>query len=290
MSEYVIVTDSSADLSAQMVEELGVVVLPLSFTLEGKTYHDYPDAHELPHKELYQKLRNGGTSTTAAVNVGEYTTMLKPILEEGKDVLILSFSSGLSATYQSSVIAAQELSEQYPQRTVCAVDTLSGSLGQGMLIWYAVQEKNKGKTLQEVRDWVEANRLYACHRVMLDDLQFLKRGGRISGTSAAVGSLLGIKPIVHVNDEGKLVNVDKVRGRERALKSLVDHMEKTAINPAENTVFISHSDCLADAELLRDEIAKRMGVKQFFINFIGPVIGSHTGPGTVVLFYMGTPR
>ena len=288
MSDYVIVTDSSADLPASLVRELGVEVLPLSFTVQGKTYHNYPDDREMDPKVFYKMLRDGEMATTSAVNVAEYTAMLEPLLQAGKDVLVLAFSSGLSTTYQSSVIAVNELAEQYPDRKICTVDTLCASMGQGLMVWLAVQEQRKGKSLEEVRDWVEENKLHLCHWFTVDDLHFLKRGGRISAATAVVGTMLSIKPVLHVDDEGHLISMGKARGRGASLTALVDHMEQTVTDV--DTVFISHGDCLADAEKVAADVKKRFGTKDVVINNIGPVIGAHAGPGTVALFFLGTKR
>ena len=290
MSDFVIVTDSSADLPADLVRELGVEVLPLSFTIQGKTYRNYPDGREMAPGAFYQLLRSGGMATTSAVNVADYTAALEPLLQEGKDVLLLVFSSGLSATYQSSVIAVEELREKYPDRKLFTVDTLCASLGQGLLVCHAVEQKRKGASIEAVRDWVEENKLHLCHWFTVDDLHFLKRGGRISAATAVVGSMLSIKPVLHVDDEGHLINVAKARGRNASLTALVDHMEQTAIDPAGQTIFISHGDCLADAQKVADEVRRRMGVKDIVINHVGPVIGAHSGPGTVALFFLGTKR
>ena len=288
MSDYVIVTDSSADLPASLVQELGVEVLPLSFTVQGKTYHNYPDDREMDPKVFYKMLREGEMATTSAVNVAEYTAMLEPLLQAGKDVLVLAFSSGLSTTYQSSVIAVNELAEQYPDRKICTVDTLCASMGQGLLVWLAAQEQKKGKSLEEVRDWVEENKLHLCHWFTVDDLHFLKRGGRISAATAVVGTMLSIKPVLHVDDEGHLISMGKARGRGASLTALVDHMEQTVTDV--DTVFISHGDCLADAEKVAADVKKRFGTRDVVINTIGPVIGAHAGPGTVALFFLGTKR
>lgn len=290
MSDYVIVTDSSADLPASLVQELGVEVLPLSFTVQGKTYHNYPDDREMDPKVFYKMLRDGEMATTSAVNVAEYTNMLEPLLQAGKDVLVLAFSSGLSTTFSSSAIAVDELREKYPERKVYTVDTLCASLGQGMLVWLAVQEQRKGRSIEEVRDWVVSHKLSICHQVTVNDLHFLKRGGRISATTAVVGSMLQIKPIIHVDDEGHLINIGKTRGRAAALKALVDKMELTAVDPADQTVFISHGDCLEDAEMVAQMVRDRFGVQTIYINYVGPVIGAHTGPGVVALFYVGSER
>lgn len=290
MSEYVLITDSSADLSQEMVQELGVTVLPLSFTIQGKTYRNYPDNREMDLPLFYDMLRAGELATTSAVNVAEYTQAVEPILQEGKDVLILAFSSGLSSTYQASVLAAGELREKYPDRKIYTVDTLCASLGQGLLVYLAAQEQRKGKSIEEVRDWAEETKLHLCHQFTVDDLHFLKRGGRISATTAVVGSMLQIKPVLHVDNEGHLINIGKARGRQASLKALVDKMEKTVTEEGRKTVFISHGDCRKDAVAVADMVRERFGTQDVRINYVGPVIGAHSGPGTLALFYLGTER
>ena len=290
MSEYVLITDSSADLSQEMVQELGVTVLPLSFTIQGKTYRNYPDNREMDLPLFYDMLRAGELATTSAVNVAEYTQAVEPILQEKKDVLILAFSSGLSSTYQASVLAAEELREKYPDRKIYTVDTLCASLGQGLLVYLAAQEQRKGKSIEEVRDWAEETKLHLCHQFTVDDLHFLKRGGRISATTAVVGSMLQIKPVLHVDNEGHLINIGKARGRQASLKALVDKMEKTVTEEGRKTVFISHGDCRKDAVTVADMVRERFGTQDIRINFVGPVIGAHSGPGTLALFYLGTER
>ena len=290
MSEYVLITDSSADLSQEMVQELGVTVLPLSFTIQGKTYRNYPDNREMDLPLFYDMLRAGELATTSAVNVAEYTQAVEPILQEKKDVLILAFSSGLSSTYQASVLAAEELREKYPDRKIYTVDTLCASLGQGLLVYLAVQEQRKGRSIEEVRDWAEAAKLHLCHQFTVDDLHFLKRGGRISATTAVVGSMLQIKPVLHVDNEGRLINIGKARGRQASLKALVDKMEKTVTEEGKKTVFISHGDCRKDAVAVADMVRERFGTQDIRINYVGPVIGAHSGPGTLALFYLGTER
>ena len=290
MNEYVIITDSSADLSDQMVKELGVEVLPLAFNMGNATYRNWPDNREMDPARFYKQLREGGSATTSAVNVSEYTDCIEPHLEAGRDVLVLAFSSGLSATCHSARIAAEELGERHPDRKVYVVDTLAASLGQGLLVWYAARMKNEGKSIDEVRDWVEDNKLHLCHWFTVDDLHFLKRGGRISPTTAMLGTMLSIKPVMHVDDEGHLIKVGTARGRSAALKALVEHMAQTAEDPAGQTVFISHGDCLADAEKVAAEVKARFGVQDVVINYVGPVIGAHSGPGTLALFFLGSKR
>ena len=290
MGEYVIVTDSCCDLPPELAKELELEVLPLSLEMGGVRYRNYLDGREIAPEDLYARLRAGENAVTAAVNVGEFTDRLEPLLQAGKDVLVLAFSSGLSTTYNSAVIAAEDLKERYPDRKVYVVDTLAASMGQGLLVWLAAKEKAAGKTIEEVRDFVEANKLHLCHWFTVDDLNHLKRGGRVSAATALVGTMLSIKPVLHVDDEGHLISMSKARGRQASLKALVDKMEETAIDPANQTVFISHGDCLRDAEAVAAMVKERLGVKDVIISYVGPVIGSHSGPGTMALFFLGTHR
>lgn len=290
MDNFAIVTDSSCDLSAPMAEELELSVLPLSFSIGGKEYLNYLDGREMPLSDFYAHLRAGELSTTAAVNVESFISVTEPLLQQGKDVLNIAFSSGLSNTCNAAQMACRELAEKYPERKVYCVDTLSASLGQGMLVYYAVQQKRAGKSIEEVRDWLEQNKLHLCHWFTVDDLNHLKRGGRISAATALIGSMLNIKPVLHVDDEGHLISMGKARGRRASLDALADHMEQTAIDPQEQVVFISHGDSPEDAEYLAAEVKRRMGVKEVIANTIGPVIGSHSGPGTMALFFLGKQR
>lgn len=290
MSEFVLVTDSSADLSEEMVQAIRVPVLPLRFTIQGQTYRNYPDNREMDPALFYDMLRAGELATTAALNPNDFEEALEPYLKDGKDVLILAFSSGLSTTFNSSRLAVEELQEKYPQRKIYTVDTLCASMGQGLLVWLAAQKRDAGASIEEVRDWVEENKLHLCHQFTVSDLHFLKRGGRISATTAVVGSMLQIKPVLHVDDEGHLINIGKARGRSASLKALVDKMEKTVTEEGKKTVFISHGDYLKDAELVADMVRERFGTEDIHINYVGPVIGAHSGPGTLALFYLGTVR
>ena len=290
MSDFVILTDSSADLGPDLIDQYGIQVLPLSFTIRGLTYQDFPDHRDMDPRVFYDLLRKEEVATTAADNVAQYIQALEPLLQEGHDVLILAFSSGLSMTYNASTMAVEELRDKYPDRKLYTVDTLCASLGQGLLVWMAAREREKGKSIEEVRDWVVSHKLNICHQFTVDDLHFLKRGGRISATTAVVGSMLQIKPVLHVDNDGHLVNIGKARGRHGSLKALVDRMEQTAIDPREQTVFISHGDCLEDAELVAQMVKDRFGVQNVYINYVGPVIGAHSGPGTLALFYYGIER
>jgi DegV family protein with EDD domain len=215
---------------------------------------------------------------------------MEPLLQAGKDVLVLAFSSGLSTTYNSAVIAAEDLKERYPDRKVYVVDTLCASMGQGLLVYLTAQQKADGKTIEEARDFAEESKRRLCHWFTVDDLNHLKRGGRISAATALVGTMLSIKPVLHVDDEGHLISMGKARGRQASLKALVDKMEETAIDPGSQTVFISHGDCLRDAETVAAMVKERFGVQNVVISYVGPVIGSHSGPGTMALFFLGRQR
>ena len=290
MSDFIIMTDSCADLPAGLVEQLDLTVLPLMFNLDGKDYHNYPDNREMDPRQFYDLLRQGKMATTSAVNVGMYTEALEPMLAAGRDVLVMAFSSGLSTTYNSAVIAAEELREKYPERKLFVVDTLCASLGQGMFVWLAAQKRAEGWDIERVYRWAEDSKLSMCHQFTVNDLFHLKRGGRVSAATAVVGTMLAIKPVLHVDNEGHLINIAKARGRAASIKALLDKMEKTVIQPDGQTVFISHGDCLEDAEKLADMVRGKWAVADVIINNVGPVIGAHSGPGTLALFYVGSER
>ena len=287
---YAVMTDSSADLTAGLVEQLGLDVIPLSVNVGQQSFMNYPDEREISSPDFYELLRKGANAQTSAVNVDTFLSAMSVHLKAGKDVLYLGFSSGLSSTYGASEIAAQELREAYPDRKILTVDTLCASLGQGLLVYLTMQKVLAGATIEEAAAYAEENRLHLCHWFTVDDLFFLKRGGRVSAATALVGSALGIKPVLHVDNEGHLINVSKARGRKNSILALVDRMEASAIEPQNQTVFISHGDCLADAEFLASEVRKRFGINDITINFVGPVIGAHSGPGTLALFFLGTER
>lgn len=290
MNDYVLLTDSSADLTDALVKELGVEVLPLSFTMRNKTYRNWPDNREIDPKDFYRQLREGEMATTSAVNVSDFTETIEPHLKEGRDVLVVAFSSGLSATCHSAQIAAQELSEQYPERKVYVVDSLCASLGQGLLVWYAARMKNEGRGIGAVRDWLEENKLHLCHWFTVDDLMYLKRGGRISAATALLGTMMQIKPVLHMDDEGHLISVSKARGRKASIDALVKKMQELALPGENDTVFICHGDCLEDAKYLEAQVKEKCGVKDVLIYYTGAVIGSHSGPGTLALFFLGQHR
>ncbi len=290
MSEFVIMTDSSCDLPAALAEEMELVVLPLYVDVDGQKYTNYLDEREISFVEIYAKLRTKCPAKTSAVNMNDFMEPMESILKTGKDVLYIGFSSGLSGTYNAGAQAAAELSERYPERRIYTVDSLCASLGQGLLVWHAWQQKKQGKSIEEVRDFTEANKLHLCHWFTIDDLMFLKRGGRVSGATAIVGSMLSIKPVMHVDNEGHLIKVDTARGRKASIKALADEAGKTGIDLKNQTIFISHGDCVEDANYLADIMRIRFNVKDVLINYVGPVIGAHSGPGTIALFFLGTER
>ncbi len=290
MSEYIIMTDSCCDLPADMAEELSLEVLPLRLELKGKVYRNFLDGREIGFREFYDQVRTGQMPITSAVNVGEFESAMRPVLEAGKDILCLCFSSALSTTYQSAAIAAKELAEEFPERKVLVVDSLCASMGQGLLVWLCAQEKKKGLSVEELRDYAEKTKGRVCHWFTVDDLNHLKRGGRVSAAAALFGTMLSVKPVLHVDGEGRLIPMEKCRGRKASLTALVDHMEKTAVDPEGQTVFISHGDCREDVELVAEDIRRRFGTKDIRTSYVGPVIGSHTGAGVVALFFIGSER
>lgn len=290
MRDFVIMTDSCCDMTAQMAEELELKVLPLSLLMGEDTYRNWLDGREIGFHNFYERIRAGATATTSAVSVGDFEEAMRPILAEGKDILYLAFSSGLSTTYQSAVIAADGLREEFPDAKIYVVDSLCASLGQGLFVYLCAQQKRAGKTIDEVRDYAEATKLKVCHWFTVDDLNHLKRGGRISAATALFGTMLTIKPVLHVDNEGHLISVSKARGRKASLLALVDRMEQTAIDPKNQTIFISHGDCEADAQFVADEVRRCFGTEDIHINYVGPVIGNHSGPGTLALFFLGTER
>ncbi len=290
MNDYVIVTDSCCDLSDVLVKKSELTVIPMILTLGGKEYKNYPDNREITPKDFYARLRGGENASTAAINMDVFTAVFEEILNQGKDVLYLGFSSGLSSTYHVSTVVAEELAAKYPERKIFCVDTLAASMGEGLLAYLAAQKKKQGAEIEEVRDFVLENRLHLCHWFTVDDLNHLKRGGRVSATTALVGSLLNIKPILHVDDEGHLINVGKVRGRKASVEKIFENMKASAVDPSAQTVFISHGDCEEDALTLKKMVEKEFKPKDIQINAIGPVIGAHSGPGTLAVFFLGTQR
>lgn len=289
MNEYVIVTDSSCDLPASVAKEMQVLVLPLEVNMNG----DIKMNNEIDIKEFYDYLRAKNDAKTSAVNMDRFVEAFEPIVASGKDLLYIGFSSGLSATFMAGKNAAEELSEKYPDRRIMAVDSLCASLGQGLLVKLAVDKKNEGASIEELAAYLESEKWHLAHWFTVEDLFFLHRGGRVSKATAILGTALQFKPIMHVDDEGHLVkNVkpDKVRGRNASIAELFNQMKRTAINPEKQTVYISHGDCYEDAKKLADMITAEWGITDILISEVGPVIGAHSGPGTLALFFLGSER
>jgi len=284
---YRIVTDTCCDFPQNMYEEQNLSVVPLTLNFRGQEHSSFTEDFL---KDMYNGLRNGETGSTAAVNPDGWASVIEPILAAGEDALVLAFSSGLSTTYQSAVIAGTDLMEKYPDRKVNVVDTLCASMGQGLLVWYACKKRDAGMSLEEVTAWCEDNKLHLDHWFTVDDLMFLKRGGRISAATALLGTMLQIKPVLHVDDEGHLISVSKARGRKASLDALVKKVAELGIPGENETMFISHGDCIEDAEYVAAQLKEKYGTKEVIISYVGAVIGSHSGPGTVALFFLGNKR
>ncbi len=287
MRDFVIFTDSCADLTPEMYGELGLRVMQLDVIVEGES--PLPN-DRVDIKEIYAKLRAKKSASTAAVNIEKFLETFTAAAEEGLDVLYLGFSSGLSSTFGAAAVAMDELRENYPNGKFFAVDTLCASMGQGLLVYHAVKMKERGASIEEVRDFVENNKLHLCHWFTVDDLFFLKRGGRVSAATAVVGSLLNIKPVLHVDNAGKLINVSKARGRKASIDAMFNNMKNSMLPTGNEVVYISHGDCIDDAQYLANRVKTELGIPQVEINYVGPVIGSHSGPGTLALFFFGNER
>ena len=288
MSTYKIITDSACDLSKSMLQELDVAAVSLTVNFRGETRNDSVADREV--KELYDAMRAGEVATTAAVNPDGWAGKIEEALSAGYDALVMTFSGGLSTTYQSAVIAANDLLETYPQRKVMVVDTCAAALGQGLFVWYAAKQRQNGLSLEELAAWAEENKNHVAHWFTVDDLVYLKRGGRVSAATALVGTMLNIKPVLHVDNEGHLVSMVKARGRMAAINTLVSKLTELGEGWDNRTVFICHADCLADAEALAAQVKAKCGVEETFIGNLGAVIGSHAGPGTLALFFMGKEK
>lgn len=288
MKEYVIFADSACDLEKNTLTEWGVPTCSLTFRFDGdeKEYSN----NDMPIGEFYNKMREGGVAKTAAVNSESFKTAFEEIIKEGKDILYLGFSSGLSTTLNSARIAASELSESYPDAKIIVLDTLGASAGIGILIRLALDKKAEGADIDACAEYIRSRVLNLCHWFTVDDLVYLKRGGRISPAAAFFGNAMGIKPVLHVDNEGHLINITKVRGRKTSIAALADKYTELAENVNEGYIYISHGDCLDDATLLKNMIEEKHGARVQIITNVGTVIGAHSGPGTLALFFMGKER
>ena len=290
MKQFILATDACSDLTAEIVKKHDIAIIPMVLEIEGKTYTHHLDERELSLNDFYNHLRDKKVSRTSLVNVGEFVQFFTGLLEKGQDILYVALSSALSGTYQSAMMAIDMLKDDYPDRKIIAVDTLSASLGEGYLVWRAALLKEEGKSIDEVTAWLEANKYNLRHLFTVEELGTLKRGGRLSGTAAFFGTLLGVKPILHVTYDGKLSVLHKVVGRKKSLTEMIDIMGKQIVNSEEQVVFIAHGDCLDEAKEVGGLIRAKMKIKDLMYSYIGPVIGSHSGPGTIAVFFMGNKR
>ena len=289
--QFEIVTDTSSNLTDDMINEFGLHILPLRFMSDGEEYQSYTEGEASDLKRFFDMMRNGKLFTTSLPYPDKAREKFCQILDSGRDLLYIGFSSGLSGTYEAMANILDDLKADYPDRKILHVDTLAAAMGQGLLVYKAAKLAEGGASIEETRQWVLDNRLKLAHWFTVEDLMFLFRGGRVSRTSAWAGSLLNIKPVLHVDDEGHLIPMEKVRGRKKSIMAMVDHMERTATAPiADQTVFVSHADCEEDLMVLVEEIRKRFGCTDIRWNYLDPVIGAHTGPGCLALFFMADGR
>ena len=286
---YELFTDSCCDMPNEHYQENGIHLFSFDFSIGGETFTDNM-ATQRDYRDFSQRVRSGEMPITAQINAYRFVAAFEPILSQGKDVLYIGVSSALSGTYNSAQLACNDLRKEFPERQIAVIDSVSASMGQGLLVYQAAQLKRQGKSLEEVARWVEENKCNVHHWFTVDDLHCLHRGGRVSSASAMTGTILGIKPVLHVDNKGRLIPQSIIRGRKKALKTLVDRMESLAVDIGKTPIFITHGDCVNDALALVDMIQERFGVIVAMINFIGPVIGTHYGPGTVALFFMGKNR
>lgn len=290
MRDFKLYTDSTSDLPNELVERMDVTVVPTEVFLKGERYLDYPDERELSKKDFFKAVREGEMPTTAVIPPSRFYDYFEKDVKDGYDILYIVFSSGLTTTRQNGMIAADEIKENYPDSNIVVVDSKSASLGEGALVYFASEMKKEGKSLDEIAKWIEDNRLKLCHWFTVDDLQHLRRGGRLSLPSAVVGGMLNIKPLINVSDDGKLEPVEKVRGRKAAIEAIYNKAKENAVNPEEQTMFIVHADCEDDCKWLREKLLDELKVKEVITGIMGPVIGAHTGPGTIGLLFVGDHR
>ncbi len=287
---FSIITDSCANLTSKQIEDFGLKVVSLSYTVGNTEYLGYVEGKETDYKAFYDLLRAKEHVKTSLVGYDRVEAALKAELDAGKDVLYLAFSSALSGSYNIAKNCMDDLREEYPDRKMIIIDTLQASMGQGLMVKYAVDKQREGLSLEETAKWIEDHKLNFVSLFTVDDLFFLKRGGRLSGTVAVVGTILNIKPLLHVSNEGKLVNIGKTRGRAKSIDWLVDRMGELGTDLKNQDIFMVHGDCAEEAELLADKIKKTYKVKSVTINYVDQVIGSHSGPGTMAVFFMGKER
>lgn len=290
MDKFCIVTESTADLTPALVDRFDITVIPMRFSFGDTEYYNYPDNRALSPEAFYQMLRDGQVSTTTAINMSQFEEAFVPILERGQDILYLGFSSALSSTFGTAVVVAQQLRERYPARRIEVVDTLAASMGEGLLVCLAAMQQQRGANLDQVADWVRAHIFKLSHWFTVDDLIHLYRGGRVNALTAHVGTALGIKPILHVDDAGQLIPMAKIRGRKQSIEALAQKLKALGQDVEQQMILIGHADALDAAEYLAGLVRADFPSAEIQIGTIGPVVGSHTGPGALTLFFLGHCR
>ena len=284
MKEFVIMTDSCCDLSNELVNELNIEVVPMSLFIDDKEYKHYPDCRELSMDEFYSKIQAGHIGKTSCVNIMDVENVMRKYAEKDMDILYLSFSTGMSSSWQSAVLAANDIKTNYPDCDVRVIDTLSGSSGLGMLTYLAVKEKEKGKTLDETAEFVMKNRLNISHYFMVEDLMYIQKAGRLSSTSAVLGAIIGVKPIFKLDDGGRVALVKKKNGKKNAIKYLVEEITKAKNS---DVFFVCHAKAEKEVNELYNRIKELYPNATIKINEIGPVVGNNTGPGTIAVMFLG---
>ena len=287
MQNYIITSDTTCDLPLSHTTEHGIEIIPLYYNMDDVVYGDEVN---MDPSEFYNKMRNGKMPTTMACNPEVVEKCFRKYLDQGLDVLHISFSSALSSSYNTTAVIARDLSEEYKNNKVIVIDSKCASMGEGLFVYKAVQNRDNDMSIEDNVKWLEDNKLHFCHQFTVDDLHHLHRGGRVSKAAAIIGTMINVKPVLHVDNEGRLIPLNNVRGRKKALNALVDNMEKTCKGYDNDIVFISHGDCLEDAQYVAEQIKKRLGIQNFMINYVCPTVGAHSGPGTLALFFMGETR
>lgn len=287
---YELFTDSSANLPDEIIDKYKLNIISLITIVDGKENLSYVKGEKTDLRKYYDVLRDKKTITTSCINEAAFIDHFEHNLKEGKDLLYIGFSSGLSATFSGAASAVEVLAKKYPERKIYAVDTRGASLGEGLLVYYACEMQKDGKSIEEVRDWLENNKFHLAHWFTVEDLYWLFKGGRVSATSYWVANLAKIKPVLHMDNDGHLIPVKKVLGRKHSLMAIVEKVVETIVNPEEQMIFISHGDCIEDAQLVADKISEKIKVKGFLYNYVDPVIGAHSGPGTIAVFFLATER
>lgn len=288
--KYRIVTDSSANLTDELIDKYDIGIASLVFYSGNKEFTSYVKGVKTDLKQFYDMLRKKDALTTSCVNEATFIEVFEPTLQEGLDILYIGFSSALSATYISGEKAAAALRKKYPERKIITVNTLGASLGEGLLVLYAARMNEAGASMKEVQNWLEQNRLKLCHYFTVDDLFFLFRGGRVKKTSYLIANLVNIKPIMHMDDYGRLIPIGKVMGRKKSLNTIAEMVIRDIVDPEDQTICVSHGDCIEDVEYLKEKIEEKIKVKEWVINYVDPVVGAHSGPGTVAIFFLGNHR